>query len=515
MKPSRPGPVRRGPNPVAPREAPVQIEGYIFTSSQISICFVLACAAILGNAIWHLGSTDITTLAAYLLIAFGWAVPTGLWSRGKANGMPLYPIFCSVNFIAFGLPLLTDHPWVVIFPPEAHLQAAWTIASGLLAGTAVWFTLTRRHGRAPITCLQMDDKGGETLLLLAITLSVLFNLNRMTLWLPLEGGVLGLIRGVIEGLSMLGIFVLGQRMGSGRLQPKYVSFYVVLLVCQSAIQITSLLLVNIFSTVILACAGYFLGSRRFPWLVLGSFALLLAFFHGGKSEIRNKYWDFGGSQVVLRSLGDFFELYDRWIEYSWRNLTTSAAQDEERASQSTLVERTSLMHLLLYMQDLNQKGLNHLEGSTYTIIPSLLTPRVINPDKPWSHEGTYRLNIHYGIQTREETTTTTIGFGLLNEGYGNFGYLGCVGICMCIGALFGWVSRWAWGMPVLSFRSLFSVLVLGASFQTEYSMGVFITVLFQGTMALGFFSFFFMKKRPHSGVLDWLRTHETATLPTT
>ncbi|NJK93042.1 MAG: hypothetical protein HC904_15225 [Blastochloris sp.] len=190
-------------------------------------------------------------------------------------------------------------------------------------------------------------------------------------------------------------------------------------------------------------------------------------------------------------------------------MTAASLPGEEEQDQSSLLERSSLMHLMLFMRDMNTRGHPHLNGETYTIIPSLLTPRAINPDKPWSHEGTYLLNIHYGLQTREETSTTTIGFGLINEAYGNFGLLGCLLIGVCSGTFFGWVSRWSWGMPVLSFRSLFAVLVLASSFQTEYSMGVFVTTIFQGTIALSAFSFFFMKQRPHGGILDWLSSQTT------
>lgn len=498
--------MKRPTHAAAPKSAPtaeVPIEGYIFTSSHISMCFTLTCLFLVGYAFWHLGETDILSILGYILIVAAWAIPVGLWCLGRVHGLPLYPVFCTVNMLAFALPLLSHHPIVQLYPPVEHFWAGFMVACALLSGTITWHFLTKKHGQAPAMCLQMDDKGGESILILAMTASLLFNLGKMAGLVILESGIFSLASGIIEGLSMLGIFVLGQRFGSGRLQRKYSSLYFVLLVLISGIQITSLFLVNLFGTTILAMAGYFLGARRIPWVILVVLGLGLAFLHEGKSDIRRDYWS-ESRYFTVSSLDEFTTLYSKWFNYSWKHLTHQSAFEEE--SDSDLVDRTSLVHILLYMQDMVNHGHPFLNGDSYSIIPSLLIPRFLNPGKLWSHEGTFRLNIHYGLQSREDTLTTTIGFGLINEGYGNFGLPGCILVGLAAGAFMGWTARWAWGMPVLSFRSLFGVLILGATFQTEFSLGVFVTTIFQGTMALAMFSFFFMKKRPHSGILDWLRT---------
>jgi|GEM_PF-574632 len=498
--------MKRPPNSPAPAEAPaaeVPIEGYIFTSSHISTCFVLTCLFLVGYAFWHLGASNLLSIIGYVLIVAAWAIPSGLWCLGHVHGLPLYPVFCSVNMLAFSLPLLSHHPVVELYPPSEHLWAGYAVACTLIAGTIPWYYMTRKHGQAPALCLQMDDKGGESILITAMAASLFFNFGRMTGMVILESGFFSLASGIIEGLSMLGIFVLGQRFGSGRLQKKYSGLYFLLLILISCIQLTSLFLVNLFSTAILAVSGYFLGARRIPWIVLITLGLGLAFLHGGKSEIRYDYWS-ESRYFTISSFEEFSKIYTKWFDYSLQHFTKKSHFEEDE--ESNIVERTSLVHLLLYMRDMTNHGHPYLNGESYTIIPALLLPRFLNPNKLWSHEGTYRLNIHYGLQSREDTLTTTIGFGLINEGYGNFGLPGCILVGLAAGTFLGWVARWAWGMPVLSFRSLFSVLILGGTFQTEFSLGVFITSVFQGTMALSMFSFFFMKKSPHGGILDWLKT---------
>lgn len=499
--------MKRPPHSPAQTAAPVvevPIEGYIFTSSHISTCFTLTCLFLAGYAFWHLGETHLLSVLGYVLIVAAWAVPAGLWCLGRVHGLPLYPVFCSVNMLAFSLPLLSRHPMVEIYPPSDHLWAGFAVACTLLSGTIPWFYMTRKHGHAPPLCLQMDDKGGESILIGAMAVSLFFNFGRMTGMVILDSGIFSLVSGITEGLSMLGIFVLGQRFGSGRLQRKYSGLYFLLLILIACIQLTSLFLVGLFSIAILAVSGYFLGARRIPWIFLMVLGLGLAFLHGGKSEIRYDYWS-ESRYFTVSSFDEFSKLYSKWFDYSLDHFSNNNRLEEEE--ESNIVERTSLVHLLLYMHDMTEHGHPHLYGESYSIIPALLLPRFLNPNKLWSHEGTYRLNIHYGLQSREDTLNTTIGFGLLNEGYGNFGLPGCILVGLAAGTFLGWVSRWAWGMPVLSFRSLFSVLILGATFQTEFSLGVFVTSVFQGTMALAMFSFFFMKKRPHSGILDWLRTH--------
>jgi hypothetical protein len=137
----------------------------------------------------------------------------------------------------------------------------------------------------------------------------------------------------------------------------------------------------------------------------------------------------------------------------------------------------------------------YLDGATYSLIPGLLVPRVFSPEKSASHEGTYLMNIHYGFQTRESAERTTIGFGLLNESYANFGLPGMAGLAVLMGAYYALVARWARNVPVLSFRAVFAIIVASYSFQTEFAAGVYVAALFQSTMALIGLSIIFMRRQ--------------------
>ena len=159
-----------------------------------------------------------------------------------------------------------------------------------------------------------------------------------------------------------------------------------------------------------------------------------------------------------------------WYGYSLDNL----ALGNEDAKIESFATRASLVQLFLLARARQAAGTEPLGGASYALIPVLLVPRALMPDKPWSHEGTSLLNIRYGLQSRRDTYTTTIGWGLFNEAFGNFGYVGIAGLAVVLGTVLGAYARWTHRIPELSARFLGGVLVLAMAFQTEFSSGVLI-----------------------------------------
>jgi hypothetical protein len=223
----------------------------------------------------------------------------------------------------------------------------------------------------------------------------------------------------------------------------------------------------------------------------------IAFLHYGKGDMRAKYW-FRSTGVVVQ-VWQYPAWFSEWAGYSMDyftrqndQLATAQQSSQERAS---LLERSSLIHMLLMAQSKSPEYIPFLNGKTYEIIPELLVPRVLNPNKIRSHEGTYRLNIHYGRQTRADTNTTTIGWGLLNESYANYGWWGSIGLGILLGTLYGWVTRWSMNRPILSLESLVAILFLAYSFQTEWTAGVYVAALFQSSFMIGLIALVFMRNQ--------------------
>jgi len=101
-----------------------------------------------------------------------------------------------------------------------------------------------------------------------------------------------------------------------------------------------------------------------------------------------------------------------------------------------------------------------------------------------AHESTYRLSVYYGLQNEEDTKSTTIGFGMLSEAYANFGFTGAA----ILGALFGFVfkkvSIWTRFSPMLSYGGLLLVLLMAWSFQTELTLSIWLSSMFQACVAV-------------------------------
>jgi hypothetical protein len=153
----------------------------------------------------------------------------------------------------------------------------------------------------------------------------------------------------------------------------------------------------------------------------------------------------------------------------------------------TLLDRVDNLQNLLFVIDAEETNhISPLEGQTYSIIPPLLIPRIIWPNKPRTHEGQILLNVHFGRQDFASTFTTYIAWGLLPEAYGNFGpYLGSIAIGCFLGAFFAWIENFTSRKLVVSlegFLSLSATVSLMNSFEMVAS--VLVTSTFQSMMII-------------------------------
>jgi hypothetical protein len=488
----------RQPDPPTPASAAAQ-EQVLLSARQVAIIFWTAAALVFLNWADLHEQYAWQSQLGYGLIAIAALLPLFLWTRGCVYGIPIFPAFAVFQFMAFGMPLLSNHPGITIHSPDDHLSAGIVVASTLVAGTAGWL-LTGNRRRFPVPfCRQLGQINSDRVLISSIFLAILFEGNIVFNWVSIPGGLFSVLRGVIGGISTLAFFILGQHMGSKQLSLPLKIGFITSVVVMLFIQSATLLLINAVSVAALAIGGFTLGSRRPPWVVIVALVSVISFLHLGKAAVREAYWG-ENRESNLRSLGDTLGMFDFWIVASFDAMGEKRENREENEKASAF-QRASLMHLFLYQKSLLDNGHTYLYGDTYSIIPSLLVPRFLDPSKPWSLEGTTRLNVHFGLQTREETLVTTIGWGLFNEAYANFGFLGTVAIGFLAGAVAGWITFLSQGFPFLSFRSLTAILVLSTSFQTEHSLGVLITSLFQSFVGIIGFSLVFMKNLP---TVEWI-----------
>jgi hypothetical protein len=440
------------------------------------------------------GYRDATAsdVAGFLVLAFTALLPFGLWCHRRTHGLPLYPIFAAGTVPTFALPLISDHPLVIDHSPQERFLAVIAIAAANIAGTIPWYLLTRRPPPLRRSCYEMRRMCGDLVFGAILLFAIAFNLAQIRLVDSLDAPVLSIIRAVVIALSNIAIYLLAHRWGRRKLSPLRRAFCAVLFVGVMVSTLPSALMVGALSYGLMALIGFALGRGRLPWLSLAALAAAALFLQGGKEELRDKYWY--GAEAGPVGIGDAPAFLADWVRFSFEKLgddSTTAAQTATAVSEGesqSLLQRASLLQLFLRIQQMSPDPVAYLHGRTYAIIPGLLVPRVFDPQKARAHLGTYMLAIHYDLQTHDDTLTTTIGFGLINEAMANFGYPGCVAIALALGLFYGAVARWSAGYPPLSLRQLFAVLVLSVSFQNEFSASVYVTTLFQGSCALLLFA---------------------------
>lgn len=416
-----------------------------------------------------------------ILITAAALVPLYLWCSGRALGLPVFPLLALTYLWTFALPLVSNHPKVIEYSPASHLFASVTTAGFLLLGTLVWFQFVKSAPPTPKAYLALQEDKGDLFFMFALAASTLFNIANTGGWLLVDGGIFSLLRSVALGLSALSAFTLSYRLGIGALSKQKARVFLVLLLTAMITSAVNLLLVGAASTFLIATAAFTIGRKKLPILLIVIVLVCLSMLHYGKSEMRAKYWFM--DQPTLVQPWQYPAWFGEWIGYGL-DYTRSQNSNSGEPEKASFLQRSSVIHILLLAQDKSPQHLPFMNGETYSILPQVIIPRVFNPNKIRSHEGTYLLNIHYGLQTREATFTTTIGWGLLAEAYANFGLLGCTGLAIILGAAYGQATRWSVNSPILSARSLFSVLMMTFAFQTEWSAGVYIAALFQSSVTL-------------------------------
>jgi hypothetical protein len=459
---------------------------------QLLKAFWFAVLVLSVLAIPMIGSASIEAVIGGLLVGVAALAPAYLWCSGRVLGMPIYPVFAITHLWTCAIPILEGRRLIGTYSPNQQFVACLTVAGYLILGTLVWYSIVKSSKAfSSKRYLTLEGDAAESFFLTSFIASTLFMQGFSGGWFYfLDSGTFSILRGTLLGLNSIATFVLAYRWGTREMARKRIMLFTLALAMFIVSSAATLLIVGALTGFVLAVIGFSLGRRQVPILVIALALLCLVVLHYGKGPMRAKY--FVEDRDALVQPWQYPSWFAEWFRYSADALTSNAAEAD--APQSFL-DRSGTIHLLLLTQDATDKGVPHLNGDTYTIIPRLLIPRFLDPEKPGSHEGTSLLNIQYGVQTREATATTTIGWGLLNEAYANFGLPGCAGLAMILGIFYGAMARWSLNTPILSARSLFTMMLLNFAIQTEFSASVYVTALFQSSVPLVVVASLYMKSR--------------------
>jgi hypothetical protein len=421
-------------------------------------------------------------------IVFASLVPVYLWCANRIGGVPIFPIFSLTFTGTYAYPLLSNHPIVLQYSDDAGLVAGLVVMLFLLLATACWYAVMRGARPRAGVVRAMSPGHGDYLFLALICGAALLTLGVTGGWFESRAGVFSIVRAALFGLSSVGIFVLSYRWGKRELELGRIPLFLGAMTLYIVSQLMTLVMVSALVATLLASAAFVFGRRELPWKTITVALCFFSVFHAGKSDMRERYWY---PEPVAIQIWHFPALAAEWAMTGLQSMVTPDVDEETQP----LYERLSLVHLLLKVQDESPGRVPYLHGETYGVIPYLLVPRILNPDKLAAHEGTTLLSMHYGLQTREDTERTTIGWGLLNEAVANFGFPGVLLLAIILGALYGWVTRMAVGMPVLSLPTLVAITFMAFAAQTEFTAGVYVSALFQSLVSLLAMSFVFMDRQ--------------------
>lgn len=452
--------------------------------------WLIFLALIIYELFWVKTSSLLSNFGA-IFITSAALLPSYLWCSGRAQGLPIFPFFALTFIWSYALPLVNDYHKIIIYSPANHFFAGQTVAGLLILGTFVWFQFVKRTPQTPKFYRVLGSQLGNKFFLTVLFLSVFFNISNSGGWLLfLNGGLFSILTGVIIALTGLSVFVLAYRFGSFELPQSQGRLFVLLLAAYMITNILTLLLVSSTSVFLVAVVAFIIGRKKIPVLPIIIVLVCLSLLHYGKGEMRSKYWFSGQTNYVQP--WEYPARYAEWIGYSIDIFNRQDNLPDSKQSES-FIERSSMVHMLMLAQQRSPETKPFLYGKTYEIIPELLIPRFLNTNKIRSHEGTHILSVHYGLQKYKDTLTTTISWGLVAESYANFGLLGCAGLGVVLGTIYGMVTRWSINAPIISAQSLLAVLMMTFALQTEWTVGVYVVALAQSFAVLAVIVIFFMK----------------------
>jgi hypothetical protein len=463
----------------------------LFWSAVAGLAALLLLTAAEGN--------PVLLAACFLLIVVS-VFPLYIWLLGRSHGLPIWPAFSAYSGLLAAMPVIQSSKSLSVYSDDATLGGLLVMGGFLVVGSVVWVVMTSRVPPPPKNVLMLEPGSAMNALFWCLVVGLLFQVNSFAGWIAFPGNTMQIARGVAGGLSYLGIFALAYFHGAGLLSKLQSGAFYALFAALLLVALTSLMLASIIPFVALALIGFTLGAGRVPWLVLVAGFLVAALLHTGKYQMRQIYFDADGVRGKAASgLGDLPGLYTEWFGYGFEELGGfgSAVRGAGREDgPSTVFERAGNLHMLLLVLEKTPKEVPYLNGLTYEPIPAMLIPRFLTPEKTISHVGNVMLSINYGLLDEEGARRTSIGWSLVAEAYANFGYIGIIILAVLLAALYSEVTRLSSRVPITSFRFIAGLIVL-AGVTNENSLGVFITMQFQGVAGVALASIVLMRKQPN------------------
>lgn len=466
---------------------------------------VAPLAAALGAEAAYLAYSGKAGAAAFVLVAAGTCIALMVWSR-RGIGLPLLPVIVIQNLIIYGVPIAAGHEVINSYPPDFVLSAGFEVLVFDVAMALAWMAGMQILRPSPAVSYSLHEfnragaKGwarlGFAMVVGATSFEVLQGLDLLgPLYALMPGGADSIVYALVAVVSACGFFLISMIIGGDEASFLEKGLFWVLLVANAMMSASDFLLSSAAANLITVAIGFFWSNGRVPWRYLTVAMVALSFLNTGKTTMRTRYWGNEDSPATHRTFARLPATYAEWARVSYNaileNDTEKTQQADDTSVQAnknqTLLDRIdNLQNLLFVIDAVETNHIKPLGGKTYSLIPPLLVPRILWPDKPRSHEGQVLLNVHFGRQDLEATFTTYIAWGLLPEAYGNFGPIaGSVILGAVIGALFAWVENLTARKLLVSMEGFLSLsLLMNLMNSFEMVASVLVTSTFQSFMVI-------------------------------
>jgi hypothetical protein len=440
------------------------------------------------------------------LIAVGACIALATW-RKAGSGLPLMPMIVLQHVLVYGLPLLVMQETISSYPVEFFTKAGVELLVFFLSLAAAWRMGIYLFPLARPICYGLHEfqKGGAEklnrigfgLIVFTFVYQVLDHTGILGMFLNmLPYGVFPIVWAVVSAAGSCGFFIVSLLLGGGRVSATGTVFFWVLLAANCMISASSFLLSSALIMVITVVIGLFWSRGRVPWFYVTIVLLLFSFLNIGKVVMRHRYWgEAGADQLPEFTLDEIPDHYVEWFGVSYdcvmgndvKDYDEPAVSEDKPEEKQSLLERVNNMQNLLFVIDaMETHHIEPLHGETYTIIPKLLIPRFLWPDKPGTHEGQVLLNVHFGRQDLISTKSTFVAWGLLPEAYGNFGPIaGSLFLGTVLGLLCSWMEQYTANKLVISVEGFVTFTIfLGMANSFELVASVLVTAIEQSIIPI-------------------------------
>jgi hypothetical protein len=450
---------------------------------------------------------------AYMCITIPVLVAPFLWVSSGAFGIPVLPVISALSYVYYALPLLSGNT-LAVYRPEDLVWAALSVGLFLTAASlAAWPFLGDGRGRKKLPAIQAPGKArlirtrsvhnlasnDELYRLISIGLAagVLYYLALASGVASSLGTTIGVVRSVAVTLTSLACYLTGFARGAGLLtgQRWFAALAGFLLV--TTLSMSGLFLVGGAVNIAAALLGYVLAAKRIPWIMLGVVFAVLSILNAGKANIRNEYWARDNQSLKDTSIAQVPGMMVDWFTAGIGG-TVSKALGSRQPESASLLGRTSLLHMVLAVQEATPSVIPYLEGGTYALLPSMLVPRFLEPDKIDSQAGLNLMSVRYGRQRAEDTYKTTLGWGMVAEAYANYGNPAVIIVGALFGAFCGMLMRLSATAGPLSLAMLIAIASTLALCNLELDVSSLAVSMLQTYGGILLFSALprFVKRRP-------------------